>query len=108
MKSLLAAFAAGPPADRIGDGSRIDALYRRHRFRVLVAITAGYALAYTCRLALSVVKKRGSRHERSIREFRLDDSGIRVGEPLRDFRGILTGVPVYEGSEKPRRNTRGA
>ena len=57
MKSLLAAFAAGPPADRIGDGSRIDALYRRHRFRVLVAITAGYALAYTCRLALSVVKK---------------------------------------------------
>jgi MFS transporter, OPA family, sugar phosphate sensor protein UhpC len=57
VKSLLAAFAAGPPADRIGDGSRIDALYRRHRFRVLVAITAGYALAYTCRLALSVVKK---------------------------------------------------
>jgi hypothetical protein len=23
--------------------------------------------------------------------------GIVVGEPLRDFRGVLTGVPVYEG-----------
>ncbi len=41
----------------IAGASRIDALYRRHRFRVLVAITLGYALAYTCRLALSVVKK---------------------------------------------------
>jgi circadian clock protein KaiC len=57
------------------------------------------------RQAISVVKKRGSAHERSIREFLLDDGGIRVGEPLRDFRGILTGVPIYEGSEKPRRNT---
>jgi circadian clock protein KaiC len=55
------------------------------------------------RQAISVVKKRGSRHERSIREFRLDDGGIRVGEPLRDFRGILTGVPVYEGAERPHR-----
>jgi MFS transporter, OPA family, sugar phosphate sensor protein UhpC len=57
VKSLLAAFAAGPAAVPITGGSRIDALYRRHRFRVLVAITLGYALAYTCRLALSVVKK---------------------------------------------------
>jgi len=53
------------------------------------------------RQAISVVKKRGSRHERSIREFRLDEDGIHVGEPLRDFRGILTGVPVYEGQAKP-------
>ncbi len=57
MKSLLAAFAVGPPAAPIADGTRIDSLYRRHRFRILVAITLGYALAYTCRLALSVVKK---------------------------------------------------
>ena len=41
----------------MSDPGRIDELYRRHRFRVLVAITIGYAFAYTCRLALSVVKK---------------------------------------------------
>ena len=57
MRSLLAAFAAGPPAPPISDARRVDALFRRHRWRVLAAITFGYALAYTCRLALSVVKK---------------------------------------------------
>jgi circadian clock protein KaiC len=49
------------------------------------------------RQAISVMKKRGSRHERTIREFRLDGGRISVGEALRDFRGILTGVPVYDG-----------
>jgi circadian clock protein KaiC len=49
--------------------------------------------------AISVVKKRGGSHERSIREFRLGSSGIEVGEPLRHFRGVLTGVPVFEGGE---------
>jgi circadian clock protein KaiC len=47
--------------------------------------------------AISVVKKRGGAHERSIREFRLSSQGIHVGEPLHQFRGVLTGVPVYEG-----------
>ena len=48
------------------------------------------------RQAISVVKKRGSQHERTIREFSLETGGIRVGEPLREFRGVLTGVPVPE------------
>lgn len=53
------------------------------------------------RLAISVVKKRGGRHERTIRELRLDAGAIRVGEVLKDFRGVLTGTPVYEGSSTP-------
>jgi circadian clock protein KaiC len=48
------------------------------------------------RQAISVVKKRGSQHERTIREFRLSNGRLEVGEPLRDFRGILTGTPVFE------------
>lgn len=48
------------------------------------------------RQAISVMKKRGSEHERTIREFRMSKRGLEVGEPLRDFRGILTGVPVFE------------
>lgn len=51
--------------------------------------------------AISVVKKRGGAHERSIREFRLSSEGIKVGEPLHQFRGVLTGTPVYEGSGPP-------
>jgi circadian clock protein KaiC len=53
------------------------------------------------RQALSVVKKRGGEHERTIREFRLERGRILVGEPLRDFRGVLTGVPVYQGEAAP-------
>jgi circadian clock protein KaiC len=50
------------------------------------------------RQAVSVFKKRGSLHERTIRQFSMSRSGIHVGAPLRGFRGILTGVPVYVGS----------
>ena len=45
--------------------------------------------------AISVFKKRASVHERTIRQFSMSSRGIEVGEALRGFRGILTGVPVY-------------
>jgi circadian clock protein KaiC len=48
------------------------------------------------RQAISVVKKRGSEHERTIRQFRMTSGGLEVGEPLREFRGVLTGTPVFE------------
>jgi circadian clock protein KaiC len=48
------------------------------------------------RQAISIMKKRGGQHERSIRQFTLQAGGIRVGRPLKEFRGILTGVPIYE------------
>ncbi|HEY3934681.1 MAG TPA: ATPase domain-containing protein [Gemmatimonadales bacterium] len=53
------------------------------------------------RQAISVVKKRGGAHERSIREFHLTSSGISIGPPLRHFRGILTGVPVEDRTVTP-------
>lgn len=46
------------------------------------------------RQAISVMKKRGGAHERTIRDFSMGSDGLRVGPPLREFRGILTGVPV--------------
>jgi circadian clock protein KaiC len=53
------------------------------------------------RQAISVVKKRGGLHERTIREFSLANGKIEVGDALRQFRGVLTGVPIYEGSGDP-------
>jgi circadian clock protein KaiC len=53
------------------------------------------------RQAISVVKKRRSSHERTIREMRLGPGGVILGEPLRQFEGVLTGVPRYRGAEKP-------
>jgi circadian clock protein KaiC len=51
------------------------------------------------RQSVAVIKKRSGNHERTIREFRLDSDskGIRIGEPLKEFQGILTGVPRFEG-----------
>jgi circadian clock protein KaiC len=55
--------------------------------------------------AISVVKKRGGAHERTIREFGMSSGRIAVGEPLKEFRGVLTGVPIYEGgNDSPRRD----
>jgi circadian clock protein KaiC len=55
------------------------------------------------RQAISVMKKRGGAHERTIRDFRMTGNGLEVGPPLREFRGILTGVPVHRDDEAPRR-----
>jgi circadian clock protein KaiC len=49
--------------------------------------------------AISVVKKRSGPHEETIREIWFDRQGIHLSEPLRRFRGILTGVPVELSSE---------
>jgi len=47
--------------------------------------------------AITCVKSRVSPHERTIREFRLGPTGVRVGEVLADFEGILSGLPTYRG-----------
>jgi circadian clock protein KaiC len=49
------------------------------------------------RRAISVLKKRTGRHEDEIREYRFDTRGIRVGPPLTDFQGVLSGTPTYTG-----------
>ena len=55
--ALLKYFATGADQPEMSDRGRIDALFRHHRIRIMAAITLGYGLIYTCRLALGVVKK---------------------------------------------------
>ena len=55
--SLWRFFATGPDQPQLTDAATIDRLYRRHRLRVMLAITLGYGVIYTCRLALGIVKK---------------------------------------------------
>jgi len=48
--------------------------------------------------AISVIKKRSGHHEQTIREFALETgSGIHIGDPLKDFQGVLSGSPVFRG-----------
>jgi circadian clock protein KaiC len=53
------------------------------------------------RRAMSVIKKRTGPHEDTIREFRIDNRGITLGEPLEKFQGVLRGVPTYVGQSAP-------
>lgn len=46
------------------------------------------------RQAISMMKKRSGGHERSIRELNLGPGNIKVGAPLCDFQGILSGSPT--------------
>ena len=48
--------------------------------------------------AISVAKSRTTEHQSSIREFRLARRGIQIGEPLKDFEGVLAGLPNYRGA----------
>jgi circadian clock protein KaiC len=49
------------------------------------------------RQAISVMKKRSGRHERTIRELRIDQRGLHVGAQLSVFQGVLNGTPEYMG-----------
>jgi circadian clock protein KaiC len=50
---------------------------------------------------MSIIKKRTGFHEATIREYRIDNRGLTIGEPLDGFQGVLRGVPVYIGEDKP-------
>ena len=56
------------------------------------------------RQALSVLKKRSGPHERAIRELRFKPGNLSVGEPLVDFKGVLTGVPNFTGTSSQMEN----
>ncbi|MFN4118600.1 ATPase domain-containing protein [Acidovorax sp.] len=51
------------------------------------------------RKAIAVIKSRTLPHETTIREFRLGQSGVEIGEPLTDFQGILAGAVHYAGRQ---------
>ena len=50
------------------------------------------------RRAISVIKKRTSAHEDTIREYRIGTHGITLGPPLTNFQGVLRGVPQMVGT----------
>jgi circadian clock protein KaiC len=53
------------------------------------------------RRAISVIKKRTGGHESTIREYSVGARGLKLGEPLEDFQGVLRGVPRYVGNGAP-------
>ncbi len=52
------------------------------------------------RKAISIIKNRSGAHEDAIRELRIDAHGLRLSEPLVNFRGVMTGTPEYVGADE--------
>ena len=63
-----------------------------------VVLLRFFEAAGQVRRAISVIKKRSGAHEDTIRELQITADGLTVGNPLREFQGILRGVPTYGGS----------
>ena len=76
----------------LGSGMQtpVDASYLADTVVVLRYFEANGQL----RRAVSVVKKRSGAHEDTLREMRLQKGGLWIGEPLRDFHGVLAGTPM--------------
>ena len=55
------------------------------------------------RRVVAIVKMRGGRHSHEMRLFEIGRAGIQIGETLADYRGVITGVPVYEPRRRPDR-----
>lgn len=77
----------------IGTGMQasVDASYLADN----VILLRHYEIEGEVRQAISVFKKRGGWHERTLRAFRMSARGLHVGPALRQFHGVLTGVPTY-------------
>jgi circadian clock protein KaiC len=65
-----------------------------------VVIMRYFEAAGEVKKAASVIKKRYGQHEKTIREVTMGTDGIRVGAPLKEFQGVLKGVPVFFGASK--------
>jgi circadian clock protein KaiC len=50
------------------------------------------------RRAITVIKSRTAEHALTIHELQLNADGVRIGDPLIGFEGVLTGLPTYRGS----------
>jgi circadian clock protein KaiC len=52
------------------------------------------------RRGLTVLKMRGSKHEKNIREFMIDGSGMHIGKPFRDISGIISGNTLQSNMQR--------
>lgn len=77
------------------DMSSVDVSYLADTVLLLRYFEAGGEILQ----AISVLKKRTGMHDRSLRQLRITPQGLFIGQPLREFRGIMTGVPQYDGAE---------
>ena len=100
----VATFLVNPQAGLLGTMSTsLNISYVADTVILLRFFEAGGRI----RKAISIIKNRAGQHEDTIRELRIDGGGVRVGAPLVEFKGVLTGTPEYTGIAGPLMEDRG-
>ena len=82
-------------------GNRVDEAAEVSYLADSVILMRYFEVNGSVKQAVSVVKKRSGDHERTIRECKVARGGLSLGAPLREFQGVLTGVPTYVGGSVP-------
>ena len=95
VTSIMTLAQHGPLAHGSSQGAEVSYLADS------IVLLRYFEAAGSVRQAISMLKKRGGHHEQTIREFRIGQGGLRLGEPLSGFQGVLTGVPQYVGQSEP-------
>jgi circadian clock protein KaiC len=90
----VATILVGTQQGLVGEGvsSTVDASYLADS----VVLLRYFESQGEVRQAISIIKRRAGPHERAVRELRMEAGGVRIGPPLSQFRGVLTGVPIIE------------
>jgi KaiC/GvpD/RAD55 family RecA-like ATPase/DNA-binding response OmpR family regulator len=90
-KEIAGLFTATTPT-LVGGTSTTDA----HMFPITdsIILLRYVELFGEMRRAITVLKMRGSMHDKDIREFSIDGDGMHIGKPLRNVIGILAGNPT--------------
>jgi len=52
------------------------------------------------RRGTTVIKMRGSQHDKVIREFTIDGQGMHVGQPFKNVQNIILGTPSSPGASE--------
>lgn len=84
---LMTNEVGGPRADMSFTGERVSFITDD------IIIQRYVEMGGELRTVLAVVKMRGSGHSRDFREYVITREGAVIGEPLGDYRGIMTGFP---------------
>lgn len=95
VTSVMTLAQHGPLAHGSSQGAEVSYLADS------IVLLRYFEAAGSVRQAISMLKKRSGEHEQTIREFRIERGGLRLGEPLSAFQGVLTGVPEYVGLSEP-------
>jgi circadian clock protein KaiC len=97
MTSLIKEFelaAVCTNTTGVGGGTQAPGLTQVSTITDAIILLRYVELASSVRRCLTILKMRGSSHDKTIREYTIDDRGIQLGGPMPHVTGILAGPPA--------------